>query len=97
MKFEFSEPARAELEHARDHYEAEREGLGREFMLEMQRLARDLAERPLTFQLYPRTRYRRAVGTRFPYMLVFLLLPDTARVICVAHQHQKPRYWRGRA
>jgi plasmid stabilization system protein ParE len=89
--------AQEELERARDRYEAEREGLGAEFVDEMELLIAEIAEGPLHFQRYPRTRFRRALGTRFPYMMVFLVVEDGVRVICVAHQHRKPRYRQGRS
>jgi plasmid stabilization system protein ParE len=96
MIVELSEPARRELEHARDRYEAEREGLGDEFVAEMERLIADVGERPLTFSTIGRTKARRALAARFPYKLVFFLLGDVVRVVCVAHQHQAPDYWKHR-
>ena len=97
MTVELGPIAQEELERARDRYEDEREGLGAEFVDEMERLIREIAERPLTYGLLPRTRARRAFGQRFPYMRVFFVLPDKVRVVCVAHQHRRPRYWRGRS
>jgi plasmid stabilization system protein ParE len=96
MKFELTEDAKSELAHARDAYETEREGLGREFLLEMRELAREIAKRPQRFPFYPRTLARRALGKRFPYMLVFVVVGDVARIVSVAHQHQAPAYWKDR-
>lgn len=39
---------------------------------------------------------RRMPLRRFPYSIVYLLLPEEIRVIAIAHQRRKPGYWRGR-
>jgi hypothetical protein len=33
---------------------------------------------------------------RFPYSIVYLLLPEEIRVLAIAHQRRKPGYWSGR-
>ena len=35
--------------------------------------------------------------SKFPYRLVYRAEPDHIRIIAVAHQRRKPRFWRGRA
>jgi plasmid stabilization system protein ParE len=97
MRPEISESAEAELETARAHYEGEREGLGEEFLDEMERLIARIGEAPMRFPAVARTEARRGLGKRFPYQIVFFVLPDKIRIIAVAHQHRKPRYWRGRS
>jgi len=39
---------------------------------------------------------RRMPLRRFPYSVVYLLLPEEIRVLAVAHQRRKPGYWSGR-
>ena len=51
---------------------------------------------PLRFEQVPRSRARRALGKSFPYQVVFFVFPERVRVIAVAHQKQRPRYWRKR-
>ncbi|MBL9028564.1 MAG: type II toxin-antitoxin system RelE/ParE family toxin [Myxococcales bacterium] len=97
MKTEFSDSAKAELRSAREHYDAERAGLGREFLLEMREIVSRIRTTPLQFPAIGRTEARRALGSRFPYQIVFFVLADRVRIIAVAHQHRKPRYWRGRS
>jgi plasmid stabilization system protein ParE len=97
MKPEISEEAQAELKEARARYEAERAGLGDQYLDEMEALVAHIGEKPLHFQKVPRTKARRALGSRFPYQIVFFVLADRVRIIAVAHQHRKPRYWRGRS
>jgi toxin ParE1/3/4 len=97
MKVEFSDEAKAEIRAAREHYEAERAGLGREFVLEVRDLVRRIADAPLHFQKVARTKARRAVATRFPFKIVFQVLASHVRVIAIAHQKQRPQYWRRRS
>jgi toxin ParE2 len=96
MIVELSELAQEELEHGRAHYEAEREGLGDVFLDELEELITTVGERPYSFAKLQRSRAYRGLATRFPYQVIFFILADKVRVICVAHQHQKPGYWRGR-
>jgi plasmid stabilization system protein ParE len=97
MRLELSPEARLELFAERDHYEAEREGLGLQFVDEMEALMAQIADGPLRFEKVPRTRFRRAVAKRFPFKLVFYVLPDHVRVIAVAPQKKRPHYWKGRS
>jgi len=97
MKVEFSDEAKAEIRAAREHYENERPGLGREFVLEVRDLVRRIADGPQHFQKVARTKARRAVAHRFPFKIVFQLMTTHIRVLAVAHQKQRPQYWRRRA
>jgi hypothetical protein len=97
MRVELSAEARAELLAERDSYEAERIGLGGEFVDAMEALMAQIADGPLHFAKLPRTRFRRAVAKRFPFIVVFYVLPDHVRVIAVAPQKRRPGYWRGRS
>jgi plasmid stabilization system protein ParE len=93
MKIEFSDEAKAELRAARERYESEREGLGREFVLVVRHLLRLIADGPLHFQTVTRTKARCAVARRFPFKIVFLVMGARIRVLAIAHQKQRPQYW----
>jgi hypothetical protein len=47
MKLEFLDQAKLELRSARERYEAERPGLGREFILEVREVVRQIEQGPL--------------------------------------------------
>jgi plasmid stabilization system protein ParE len=81
-------------------YEARRQGLGTEFLDEVQATLPLVAERPRSF---PRLQdvdatleIRRALLARFPYALVFLVREDEVRVLAVAHAKRRPGYWLSR-
>ena len=39
---------------------------------------------------------RRALLTRFPYAIVFLIMSEEIRVLAVAHAKRRPGYWLNR-
>lgn len=39
---------------------------------------------------------RRASVRRFPYHVVYIVLPDRVQVLAVAHQRRRPQYWMDR-
>jgi plasmid stabilization system protein ParE len=47
---------------------------------------------------YPVTRFglRRFVLMKYPFDLVYRILPAEVEIIAVAHHSRKPGYWRGR-
>jgi len=49
-------------------------------------------------EVWPRFRRkcRRFVFRRFPFNLIYRVLPDRIEVVAVAHQRRRPLYWRGR-
>lgn len=34
--------------------------------------------------------------TRFPYLIIYAVLPKELLVLAVGHQHRRPGYWRDR-
>ena len=88
--------ARWELEEANDHYYAERQGLGREFREEVQRVLALLTRFPRLGQPV-RGSVQRMMLSRFPYYIYYRLLEsDNLRILAVAHNRRRPEYWGGR-
>jgi plasmid stabilization system protein ParE len=96
MTHEFSVEAKLDLFSAQDRYEHEREGLGMEFLAEIERTAAAIGAMPQRFPQLTGSEARRALGKRFPYMLVFFVLEGRARIVAVLHQHQDPETWKSR-
>jgi toxin ParE1/3/4 len=92
--------AKRELAAAIAWYEQRREGLGREFLAELDALLAAVARDPARFPPYPRVDpelgVRRALPRRFPYAVAFMDLGSVIRVIAVAHERRRPGYWMGR-
>lgn len=76
-------------------YEARVPGLGRDFLAEIERCFERISSMPEAGQsIYGR--FRRRLVMRFPYSAVYELLPDAILVVAIAHQSQRPGYWRQR-
>ena len=92
----FHPVARRELEEAIDYYNAERQGLGREFREEVQRVI-DLLTRFSRLGQPVRGSVRQMMLSRFPYHIYYRFLEsDNLRILAVAHDRRRPEYWVGR-
>jgi toxin ParE1/3/4 len=91
----FHPAAEAEFLHAVASSEAEKSGLGADFLAETDRAARRIAFFPQHGSPYL-AGTRRIVLKRFPYSVVYLADADGLLVIAIAHHRQKPGYWRVR-
>jgi hypothetical protein len=81
-------------------YEARRQGLGTEFLDEVQATVPLIGKRPRSFprlqDVDPTLEIRRALLARFPYALVFLVREGEVRILAVAHAKRRPGYWLSR-
>ena len=95
MNVRFLSLANQEVADAVQWYDEKSEGLGREFLDELDRVVRLVKGHPLmAAQLEEEV--RRFLFTRFPYSLIYGIDKETVVVIAVAHQHREPRYWADR-
>lgn len=70
-------------------------GLGRELLIEVQRVVEVLCQTPRIGQPLDEHR-RRFPLKRFPFAIIYRISGDTLRVLTIAHRRQKPGFWRGR-
>lgn len=76
-------------------YESEREGLGRAFESDFDRVASRIQAAPLQFpEIEPDV--RRAMFGRFPYGIFFVVGDEAVTVFAVLHLHRDPETWLGR-
>lgn len=93
--YRFLPPAEEEMIEASDFYEGRSEGLGFEFLDDVQRtidIVRDYPKigRSIAADL------RRTVMLRFPFSIIYFEGQDEIVIIAVAHAKRRPGYWRGR-
>jgi toxin ParE1/3/4 len=88
--------ARAELEEAVAHYEAQRRGLGRDFHKVFERAVDLIRQNPEIGAIYKETSYRYFTLRRFPYVIYYLELREHISIAAVAHGRRRPDYWRRR-
>ena len=92
MKVCFLIPAQLELDDTVAWYNQRSEGLGQEFLDELDRVVRRAIRFPLSCpKIEPGI--RRGLIARFPFGLIYGVDDDTLVVIAVAHLHRRPRYW----
>ncbi|MBN1662219.1 MAG: type II toxin-antitoxin system RelE/ParE family toxin [Deltaproteobacteria bacterium] len=95
MKVRFLTLAQQELDDAVNWYNEQVDGLGQEFLDELDRAIRRSVIFPLSCpEVEPEL--RRCLLARFPYGLIYGLEDETIIIVAVAHLHRQPRYWADR-
>lgn len=93
MRARIEPQARDELREAKLWYEAQRMGLGAEFIDAIQATVKRIQESPHSFPFQAGSSdVRRAFVERFPYVVVYLVHKSVVRILVVAHQHRDPAY-----
>jgi toxin ParE1/3/4 len=92
--------ARRELRDAARWYEDQREGLGEAFIAAIEealaRVARLGPDCRPAIGISRELGIKRVLVHRFPYLVVFIELPRSIRVLAVCHARRRPGYWRKR-
>jgi hypothetical protein len=88
---ELDDAATAELVEAIAHYEAVREGLGKEFDTAFESATERMAHLRQSFPIYCDP-VRKCVMRRFPSNIFFFEKEDVVFVVAVAHQKRAPGY-----
>ena len=95
MVIRFRTEAASDVVLARDWYDAQRPGLGNDFVRALERVIDLVSELP---QAFPEVAVglRRALLGRFPYALYYRLEGEVVDVIACLHTRQSPTRWRSR-
>ena len=91
----FHPEAEDELQDATRHYEIESPGIGQTLLEDLELAIGQIIQYPESAPLVSRL-VRRKGPRRFPYNIMYIVLPGTIRVLCLAHQKRRPFYWRNR-
>ena len=92
---EIRSEADADILEAALWYEERLDGLGLQFLGELDQVIERVAETPRLFpEIAPGV--RRALLHRFPYSVYFEYSPEGSAVIAVLHQHRHPATWQDR-
>jgi len=87
--------AAADVEEAWQWYEAQREGLGDEFLQVVQQAIESIGTLPESAPVVQRD-IRRQLLKRFPYGLFYRLIEGQVVVVACFHAKRNPRVWRSR-
>ena len=92
-KIVFHPLAERELVDAASYYEEQDQGLGLEYLTEIEGAINLLVNYPNAGSLI-RGFVRRLILPRFPYSLLYRVADDDLiRILAIAHHKRKPRYW----
>jgi plasmid stabilization system protein ParE len=91
----FRPAAQAEFDEAAAWYEAQRPGLGDDFVAEVQHVLDTIAQHPERYPIVEGD-VREALVSRFPYCIYYRAKPDRIVVIAVFHTARDPSVWQGR-
>jgi plasmid stabilization system protein ParE len=93
--YRFLDPAEKEMIEASLFYQAASNGLGDDFLDDVQRVIDNLCEHPyLGVAVAPNL--RRILLHRFPFSLIYSVQVDVILVVAVAHYSRRPGYWQDR-
>ena len=87
--------AAADIDEAFLWYEAQRAGLGHEFLAAAQRSIDDISEHPLRHSVVRRDT-RRVLLRRFPYCIYYRVYDDMVVIVACMHGRRSPSRWQSR-
>jgi len=94
MNCRFLSPALVELRKAAAFYEERVVGLGADFLDEVDRAIERILRFPEAWGKLG-GEYRRCALRRFPYLIIYSLMPDeSVLIVAVFHQSREPGSWR---
>lgn len=94
-RFHVSAPAETDLDTAFVWYEAQRVGLGQEFLHAVEATLDRIRHAPEQFPIIDRG-VRRALVRRFPYAVFYLVTSASTDVLACVHVRRHPRRWQSR-
>ena len=95
MRSEMAKEARFEFLAAVDWYDEARQGLGAEFVAEVEDAIATIEDNP-TFYAELEDGIRRCLVNRFPYAILYSIETDHVLILAVMHTSRRPGYWHGR-
>jgi plasmid stabilization system protein ParE len=95
IAYRFLYPAEEEMNEASAYYEAASDGLGVDFLADVQFRIDALCEHPYLGQAIGQG-LRRKLLHRFPFSLIYSVEADAILIVAVAHYGRRPGYWKTR-
>jgi plasmid stabilization system protein ParE len=95
MKVVFRPEAEDELIEAIEWYEERGNGLGAEFLSCVDACVLRILKTPEIYPVAYRD-VRMGLTRKFPYLVLYRVLPDAISVIAVFHAKRDPKIWKGR-
>lgn len=93
--YQFLLLAEEEMIETAKYYEGEAQGLGVDFLDDIQRTIDRILNNPKIGQAID-NKLRRSLCSCFPFSLIYAIESDGILIVAVAHQRRKPLYWKER-
>ncbi|MCC5914633.1 MAG: type II toxin-antitoxin system RelE/ParE family toxin [Balneolaceae bacterium] len=77
-------------------YEEQYQGLGKEFARCVDAKIAEIQRFPEQFQIIYKDRVRRALVSRFPYSVFFVVKPEVLSIFAIQRQSRNPDLWKSR-
>jgi plasmid stabilization system protein ParE len=94
-RVEFLREAAREVEEALEWYNERSTLAASEFLQEVDRALQLAAQRPQAWPVFEAGTHR-IVMQRYPFSIIFRVVPGIIQIVAVAHHKRKPGYWRQR-
>lgn len=95
MRFRYHPEAEEELLHSIRYYESKAEGLGAEFLDEVEKTLALIQSFPDLGTLLTEAD-RRMLVERFPYGIIYTKYENHVMIYAIMHLNRRPSYWRNR-
>lgn len=95
MQLKIDDRAISEFNHSYSYYENE-SGQGDLFYQDYKETIKRLSENPYSYQTLDKSEYRRCTFKTFSHAIFYKIMIDHLYIIAIAHQKQKPDYWKDR-
>lgn len=89
QKVDLTKQASSDLYKIAEYYDAEQDGLGRQFINEINTKIDDIKQFPFASRPGLKTNTREKILHKFPYTIVYKVIDDRVKILTVYHQHQK--------
>jgi len=91
----FLPEAEQELLESAVYYQSKASGLGVDYLSEVERAVKSIAESPNVWPILEGVLRRRLIR-RFPFGILYRIEPNEIVIVAVAHLRRRPGYWRER-
>ena len=92
LKLTFHPDVSNEIKVSYNWYQEKAEGLGEDFINELESAYRAIIEFPQTWPKFQKG-FRRFLLSRFPFSVIYRINGNEIYVVAVMHQSRKPNYW----
>lgn len=88
----FHPNVRMDIVESYSFYESQSQGLGDDFIVELEQAYQAIIDLPVTWPLFSKG-FRRYFLSRFPFAIIYKQEESNIYVVAVMHQSRKPDYW----